>query len=349
MLVAVLLPALGSIASLAALGVESGAVHGGSWCTAAGTFDCQAVLADRHRVRWPMPVSAAALGYFVVRLALALGCCRGPRPSHRLGLLLSLCAAAVAAGLLVAMVAVIGRLCWLCLSIDACVAAQCLVDRRLLRASHPAEPDRRAPLLIAGAVVGVGMLLFGGAAALVADAVRSHRDRASAAALLSARPAAGVPAWREGLPIAVVCFIDYRCDACLAGLATLREAARSAPAPLALEFVNVPLDPDCNPQVPGAGHAGACRVAESAVAAREAGTLDDLQRRILAGEPPAELAAEARARARATLAGDLARAATAGITTLPTYLVQGRRIEGTRSAEFFAALFDGIVAGRIPP
>ena len=328
---------IGLVTAGAALAVQSGAAHGGRWCGAGMVMDCQGVLGDARGSVLGLPIAAAAAAYFLVRLGLLAGRRRIGAGWARAEHLLAVVAMLIAVAFLAIMAWSIGRFCWMCLTIDACLLVQAAVALR----AWPSTPRQALGGTIpATGVLALAVLLLGVLLAFLADRVRIERDRAAAAGLLASGT---MMVTAEGIP--VTCFIDYACPACRSSLVALRAAEHASALPVRLAFVHVPLDSTCNPQVATTRHPGACDLALRAIAATGAGTLEEFQQHLLAGgATAADAAAPATDDQRRVLQDDLQRASAAHVTSLPTYLIGPYRIEGSHSVEFFSAVLAGIGA-----
>ena len=163
-----------------------------------------------------------------------------------------------------------------------------------------------------------------------------------------------VPA--EGARVLVLKFNDYQCPAC-AQTYFLYEpifARYESSHPGAVRHVSLdyPLDPECNEQTPRGGHMGACEAAVAVRLARRAGRDEQMARWLY--ENQQNLSRETIRTALAEVAGmtdfdalydatleevkaDIALGGTAELDATPTFVINGVKLSGGLSPQYFDA------------
>jgi Thioredoxin len=157
---------------------------------------------------------------------------------------------------------------------------------------------------------------------------------------------------RDARQISIVVYEDFRCAPCRASDAALRVA--TSDERVRVEHRQYPLDPTCNPQVPGPGHEGACLLARAAICATQLGHEPDLHDRLF--DAPAdrkrlvELASAAQVDAdafgrcldapdtTARLQHDLAAAEADAVAATPTFIIDGKRVVGELRSDEMACV-----------
>jgi protein-disulfide isomerase len=180
--------------------------------------------------------------------------------------------------------------------------------------------------------------------------------RAEFARWWDAQDKVDVPYPNDGAKVLVVKFNDYQCPPCRQTYYAYESIfAKYKPSDVKYVMKHFPLDPKCNPAVRSLVHPAACDAAAAAVMARSKGTFDKLTAWFFAHQEaltPATVRPAARdvggiadfdaeypkaiqeVRTEASAGGVL------GVTSTPTFFINGRRIKGGLPPEYFEAALE---------
>lgn len=216
-----------------------------------------------------------------------------------------------------------------------------------------------------------------------AKAAREQAERAQAAATKNQTQPATPPATEprvdltapelptrgpQDAPVTIVEISDFECPFCQKASGTLEELLED-PAyrgKLRVQFRHFPLDPSCNALMKKPLHDNACAAARAAVCAAspKTGGSDEkfwaYAKKLFAGDvEAADLTAHAKALSLDAAAfaacqnapdtaqvvtRDLQRAVESGVTAVPVFFINGRRLAGAQPAEKFRQLIDEALA-----
>jgi predicted DsbA family dithiol-disulfide isomerase/uncharacterized membrane protein len=336
-----------------------------SFCNLGGVVNCDAVLASRFGEVFGVSVAAWGTVGFLVGAALALpGALAIAAPLADL-LLLGLVSASVgfAIVLLGVSVLILHHLCLLCLTLDAVILAWAAAVVPLagrFEARPRGDWWRRRGVAHGAVAAGLVLAVAGGTWAAARtplpaetpDDVRAREPRfydwytklpvRETADLVDADTHAKGPA---DAPVTIVEFSDFQCPFCQQAYRDLRDVVRRQPH-VRVVFRHFPLDPACNEHVARSLHPDACLAARAAECAGGQGRFweyhdllfenhDRLERDSLFGyardlqldipafrtclDDPATLERVRR---------DVAAGARAGVTSTPSFFINGRFVEG---------------------
>jgi protein-disulfide isomerase/uncharacterized membrane protein len=160
----------------------------------------------------------------------------------------------------------------------------------------------------------------------------------------------------QNAPITLVEISDFECPFCQRAAETIAELHRQYPDQLRIVFHHFPLDTACNPLLKRQVHETACAAARAAVCADQMGRFFPYAERLFKeGTEAADLLAHARTlglaegpftaclsspRAAEIVAADIKLLASVGVTAVPVFFVNGRKIAGAQSIEVFRAIID---------
>lgn len=166
-------------------------------------------------------------------------------------------------------------------------------------------------------------------------------------------------------PITIVEFSDFQCPYCRIGASIINSVINRYPTQVRVVFRNFPLDPNCNPEVQRAMHPYACQLARLATCAHRQGKFKEVyenffenQANLAAQGPnsPLELAKAAHANSdqlsscsatsdiSSAITRDIEEAKRLGISSTPTFFVNGKKIEGIRPPPIWNKIIDRILA-----
>jgi uncharacterized membrane protein/protein-disulfide isomerase len=180
--------------------------------------------------------------------------------------------------------------------------------------------------------------------------------RAEFARWWDAQDKVDVPYPNDGAKVLVVKFNDYQCPPCRQTYYAYESLfAKYRPSDVKYLMKHFPLDPKCNPAVRSLVHPAACDAAAAAVMARSKGTFDKLSAWFFGHQ---EALTPATVRAAAKDAGGIAdfdaeypkaiqevkteasAGGVLGVTSTPTFFINGRRIKGGLPPEYFEAALE---------
>jgi protein-disulfide isomerase len=339
-----------------------------SFCDISAHLSCDAVLGSSYAKVLGIPVAGWAIGAYVALagLALALASARGDARLRVASGFAALSGSVLAVSLYFLFVStvMIGVACPLCLGLDVVNAAlfvvAILVVRSLRGAAGPGWPSAggfaatgAATLAIIAALV-VLQFPHGSSAStgLSVDQVRDNDPKFYAwyisqpivdASQLAGRHAEGP----ESAPITVIEFSDFECPHCGHAFVDLTSALQTAGKEVRLFYRHFPLNSDCNPQIHTRLHEHACLAAVAAECAGAQGKFWPYERLLFQHQDsldqPSLLGFAARLSldqaefercltspaAAAAVAEDVAAGAAAGVTSTPTFFINGRRVAGS--------------------
>jgi protein-disulfide isomerase len=182
-------------------------------------------------------------------------------------------------------------------------------------------------------------------------------ERAKLAQWWEVQPKVDVPVPADGAKVLIVKFNDYQCPACKV---TYDQYKRILPKYIAsgqVKYVvkHYPLEPECNPYVPGGNHYASCEAAASVVMARTKGTADKLEEWIFSHQGPPLLTPDqvkdaARtiggitdfdaqyARAKEEIKTDAGLGQLLNVGSTPTFYINGRTPTQILPAQYFEVL-----------
>jgi len=171
------------------------------------------------------------------------------------------------------------------------------------------------------------------------------------------QPKVELPIPDDGAQVVIVKFSDYMCPSCRQTYDAFREIIKRRTADGKVRFVlkHYPLEPECNPNVPGGNHIASCEAAAAVIMARAKGTADALEEWIFANQPtlsPSVVKDAAKnvgkiddfdaqyARVLQEVRTDASLGALVKVDSTPTFFFNGRRVKGGMAPQYFEGLID---------
>jgi uncharacterized membrane protein/protein-disulfide isomerase len=276
-----------------------------SFCDVSATVSCTSAYTSRYGSFMGVPVAIAGVVFFVFVLALVGGAGRAGSPARENvpGYVFAMSTIGLAFALYLgyASYVVLKVFCILCAITYVSVIAIFIVSGGATKFAMTTLPNRASrdtrSLLKSPAALILALVVIGGAIAAlvyfpreapVSAAVAqppaipplSPEDRARVEAWWAVQPQMELPiAPATGAKVHIIKFSDYQCPGCR-GAHDIFKAVLAKYDKGVVEFVmkHYPLEPECNPGVPGGNHYAACEAAAAYVMARGTGfqaQLDD--------------------------------------------------------------------------
>ena len=349
-----------------------------SACDINATVSCTEAYLSRYGSFWGVPVAIGGLFYFAVVLAITLLGPRAKPPAREnvTGYIFALSTVALAFVMYLAWASFfqLRAVCLLCVTTYVAVIAIFILSGGATKFPMTTLPKRamrdagglaRSPLALLFAV-----LLIGGAALLVSlfpgevpptEVVAAapqfppltDQQRADFERWWDVQPTMEVPVERGGAKVLVVKFNDFQCPPCRLTyneyLGILGKYTASGEVKYVLK--HFPLDPECNGS--GGQHFAACESAAAYEMAKAKGTTAKLEAWLFANQP--SLTPDMVKKGAAQAGGitdfdaqypgilkqvrqDIDMAQKLGVTSTPTFFINGRKVGGLTGQAFQAAI-----------
>ena len=353
-----------------------------SFCDVGSTMNCTQAYLSRYGSLWGVPVAVGGVLFFAMVLAIAglAGPVGSKARESAPGYIFALSTLALAFILYLAWASyfVLGNFCILCTTTYVSVIAIFLISGGATTFPMKTLPARArsdirtlassplglvvALIFVAGAVAAVTVFpdevaASGQTAAAAPLPAVTDDERARIAQWWEVQPKVEVPVPSDGAKVLIVKFNDYQCPACRI---TFDDYKRILPKYIAsgqVKYVtkHYPLEPECNPHVPGGNHYASCEAAASVIMARTKGTSDKLEDWIFShiGPPvltPDQVKDAARtvggitdfdaqyARAKEEIKTDAGLGQLLGVKSTPTFYINGRTPTQILPAQYFEVL-----------
>lgn len=358
--------------------IRSGAGGFKSICNISEKLNCDAVTASPFaELIGGLPVSSFALGWFVATLILGLMALNSDWKKQASRGLLALfgIGSGISLVYLVIMASVLKTYCLFCLIIDGLNFSGLAVVLTLMR--HP-ETEKKssqgtpAPTwkFMAGILatsIFVSLVLSKTMDQIDMDA--TMRDQIVESVLETSPTAVNTgkefpSIGPENAPITIVEFSDFQCPYCRIGANIVNTLLNRYPQQVRVVFRNFPLDPSCNPEVKQSMHPFACELARIAICAHRQGKFKEVYENFFENQSklsnqgpgsPLELAKAAHADTTQlptctsgqdialALTRDIEEAKRLGITSTPTFFINGKKVEGIRPPHVWNKIIDRMI------
>ena len=349
-----------------------------SFCNIGQTFDCTAIEMSRYsEFAGNFPLSGFAIAGYLLIFVLSLYGFSESMKKNIKPFLITFSAIAVlfSAAYFVIMIALIGKLCILCLTVDALNLILLISAILLPKQESYASNSGINVTQFLGA--GVASLLV---AFLITKGLDPQADQKSAdvndiveSVLASPVTPIVLPAdvpiiGNPNAPITVIKFSDYQCPACKLGATASHPLFKRYPREVKFAFVNFPLATECNPdpELKHTMHPFACEAAAVAVCATEQGkfpeayeALFEYQTEFKEGQianlaaskvPGLDLEKMKSCMTLPSTAEKIKRDAQLGIqskiVSTPTFFVNGKKIEGGLPTNVWIQILDHMLSNR---
>ena len=348
-----------------------------SFCDINATVSCGQAYLSRYGSIAGVPVAIGGLAFFLLVLMLVWGSSGKSRIADSASayiFAISTLALAVVLYLAYASFVVLKAVCPLCVATYIAVVGIFVISggaSSLPMTSLPKRASRDLRVLLTTPVAFIIALLFlGGATSAVALFPRegappikpeqappiSAEQRSEFEKWWEMQTRKDVPYTVEGAKVVVVKFNDYQCPPC--------KQTYDAYAPILAKYEaqgvkyimrHFPLNPACNASVKVMVHTAACEAAAAAVMAKSKGTYDKLTAWFFANQEtlsPATVREAAKsvggitdfdaqyAKAIQEVKTDASTGAVLGVTSTPTFFVNGRMLKGGLPAQYFEAAIE---------
>jgi uncharacterized membrane protein/predicted DsbA family dithiol-disulfide isomerase len=343
-----------------------------SFCDINATVSCGQAYLSRYGSIAGVPVAIGGLAFFLLVLMLVWGSAGRSRiadsaPAYIFAA--STVALAVVLYLAYASFFILKAVCPLCVATYVAVVGIFVISggaSSLPMTSLPKRASRDLRVLVTTPVALIIALVFlGGATSAVAlfprEESRSVRARQAPPITDQQRsefekwwemqPRVQVPYTAEGAKVVVVKFNDYQCPPCKQTYEAY-EPILSKYEARGVKYImrHFPLNPQCNAAVKAMVHTAACDAAAAAVMAKPKGTYDKLTAWFFANQEtlsPATVRDAARSVGEITdfdaqyekaiqeVKTDASTGAVLGVTSTPTFFVNGRMLKGGLPAQYF--------------
>ena len=349
-----------------------------SFCDINSTISCTQAYLSRYGTLAGVPVAVGGVAFFVMILLLVWGSGAKSRiqdsaPAYIFAL--STLALAVVLYLAYASFFVLKEVCPLCVTTYIAVVAIFIVSggaSSLPMSSLPGRMLRDVRVLVTTPLALIVALIFAaGATSAVAFFPREGRQAATAAAAplnqdqrseferwWDAQEKVEVPYPSDGAKVLIVKFNDYQCPPCKQTYFAYEPIlAKYKDRPTDVKYImkHFPLDPKCNSGVPTLVHAAACDAAAAAVMARSKGTFDKLTDWFFLHQE--ELSPVTVRQAAKDVGGvtdfdagynkaiqevktDGSVGSVLGVTSTPTFFINGRRLRGGLPPQYLDAAIE---------
>ncbi len=328
-----------------------------SFCNINATFDCTAVEMSKYAELWSgYPLSGLAIaGYFVILILALFGFSERFQNGVRKYLIFfSAIAVLFSAAYLAVMIAMIGKLCLLCLCVDAINVVLLVLAFKLPSSAHSKGADQLTLSHLAG--IGAASLVI---ALLLSKAVDPQAEIKkedlndmvesvmNTPAVSMTIPTDAATVGKQDAPITIVKFSDYQCPGCKMAANAIHPLMKRYPDQVRFVFMNYPLDSACNPEAKHRMHPLACEAASVAVCAQEQGKfinayeiLFENQKDLTEGKiadlisnvPGIKIdqlkSCMSQPSTLAKIKSDVAFGTTLHIASTPTFFINGKKIEG---------------------
>ena len=353
-----------------------------SFCDVGDTMSCTQAYLSRYGSVGGVPVALGGVMYFAVVLAI-VGLTSGKSRENVPGYVFALSTLALAFVLYLgwASYVVLKIFCILCAVTYAAVIGIFLVSGGATTFPMKTLPTRArrdlstlassplalvvALVLVSGAVMAVSVFPREVAASSQAAAAQAaaplpavtDEQRAQIAKWWEVQPKVEVPVPADGAKVLIVKFNDYQCPACKITFDGYRQILPKYIASGQVKYVtkHYPLEPECNPYVPGGNHYGSCEAAASVLMAKAKGTSDKLEEWIFSHIGPPQLTPDqvkdaARtvggitdfdaqyARAKEEIKTDAGLGQLLGVKSTPTFYINGRTPTQILPPQYFEVL-----------
>lgn len=349
-----------------------------SFCDISATVSCKQAYLSRYGSVAGVPVAVGGVVFFVLVLLLVWGSTGKSRISDSAPAYIfaaSTLALAVVLYLAYASFFILKEVCPLCVTTYAAVIGVFVISggaSSVPMSSLPRRSLRDAALLMSNPVALIVALVFvGGAASTVEWFPRASDERpvVQVEALpqdqrtelerwWEMQPKVDLPVSNDGAKVLIVKFNDYQCPPCKATYFAYEPVlAKYKDRPQDVKFVlkHFPLNPGCNASVPNMVHPAACDAAAAAVMARSKGTFDKLTDWFFMHQDqlsPAWVRDAAKdvggitdwdaqyAKAIQEVKTDAATGSALGVSSTPTFFVNGRKVVPAVSSSALEALIE---------
>jgi vitamin-K-epoxide reductase (warfarin-sensitive) len=353
-----------------------------SFCDVSATISCSQVYSSRFGSVAGVPVALFGAIFFVFALLLAVAALMASREVQESVAGYLFAASTIGLSVVIylgyASFAVLHQVCLVCLTTYAAVIGLFLVSGAASSIPMLSLPRRVASdlrkLAASPLALALAALFVGGAATTLAFFPREASSvvagtEAAAPADAEAQQNAQFEQWynaqlrvplvvpTEGAKVLVVKFNDYQCPACRITFDGYRQILPKYIASGQVKYVtkHYPLEPECNPHVPGGNHYASCEAAASVLMAKAKGTSDKLEEWIFShiGPPaltPAQVKDAARtvggitdfdaqyARAKEEIKTDAGLGQLLGVKSTPTFYINGRTPTQILPPQYFEVL-----------
>jgi protein-disulfide isomerase/uncharacterized membrane protein len=337
-----------------------------SVCDVNQTVNCTQAYLSRYGSVWGIPVALAGVLFFVIVLLLA-GIAAQPASAaadSAPGYILALSSIALLAVLYLGWASYfqLHTFCVLCAatyvavtgifvtSAGASTIAMTTLPRRAGRdfRTQMTRPLSLTIVLLLAAGVGAAIWLFPResitSAAVAADPPLTAQQRTDLENWWAVQPKVDLPIPNDGAKVLIVKFSDYMCPACRQTYEWYKPVLGKYLAGGQVKYVvkHYPLESECNPSVT-ANHAASCEAAAAVIMARAKGTAQTLEQWIFTNQQtltPDTVKKAARdiggiqdfaaqyAQVLPEVRADAALGGTLGITSTPTFYINGRKLPG---------------------
>jgi protein-disulfide isomerase/uncharacterized membrane protein len=354
----------------------SGSGPSKSFCNIGQTFDCTAVEMSKYAEFLPgVPLAAVAISGYLLIFGLALfALANSKKAQSRVKLVFFSGLALVFSVAYFAIMMKLGKLCILCLCVDGLNLVLFLIALSLPEIPLQFGGKGGFKKLMKSTLVPVlvsGLLAVGVTAFLVkslnplADVNQAEVSQFIDSVMNVPKTDFQVPpnSFVVGNPaakITLVEFGDFQCPPCREAAASIRPLFKRYGNDLRFVFVNFPWSSECNPGVEKVAHEFACEAASVAVCASDQGkflevyeNLFDLQGEFAHGKIAESLAqvlpeldtakiksCVADPKTLARIKTDATFGVQSKINTTPTFIINGRRIEGGLPTSMWVTLID---------
>jgi len=251
-----------------------------SFCNIGQTFDCTAIEMSKYsEFVAGFPLSGFAIaGYVLILIISLMGLGSDTFQKNAKPFLVALSGIAVlfSLGYLAIMIGIIGKLCILCLTVDAVNVGLLIASLRLPKSESSTGGIKFGHLV--GAGIGALFIAFLFAKGLdpqsemkkedLNDLMESVLNTPSVPIEIPAdAPVVGDP----NAKVTIVKFSDYECPACKMGATAIHPLFKRYASGVKFVFINYPLDQACNPNIPRKMHEFACEAAGVAICGAEQG------------------------------------------------------------------------------
>jgi protein-disulfide isomerase/uncharacterized membrane protein len=345
---------------------RSGTAGFHSFCNIGQTFDCTAIEMSKYADIGGFPLSAVAIAGYALILGLSLFAMSEAyrRTARKYILPFAVISVLFSAAYLAIMLGVIGKLCLLCLAVDAVNVLMLIFAIRLPK--DFSTPGGMSPGLVGG--VGVTSVVLAVLLSLgtnpQADVKKSDLNDMVESVMNSPVKQVEIPSDAPVLgnpdaKVTIVKFSDYECPACRLAANAIHPLFKRYMNDVKFVFVNFPLDQACNPEIKRPMHQYACEAATAAICAQEQGKF------IEAYETLFESQDSFKAGGMADLVGavpgidkerlktcmvqpstmdkikrDVALGVKLPIQSTPTFFINGRRVEGGLPTNLWMEVID---------